>query len=310
MTVIDLHTRKVAAPPECSVLCLGNFDGVHIGHRELALRTIQKKDELLKTYPNVKSGAWFFRHAPLAIIKNTKIPLLTTLEQKLDLFEEIGLDLAFIYDYADIGSHSPEEFVSQVLKSDCNCLYAVCGYNFRFGKNAAGDATMLSSLMDGQVSVVDEITLGDHKVSSTIIRGLLTNGEIEKANALLGRSFSICEKVIHGKRLGRTIGSPTINQILPEGSVILKRGIYVSLTHIGQKTYRSVTNVGLRPSVECSEQLNCETYIIDFEGDLYDRKIKVEFLARLRDEIKFSSVDQLKEQIEKDVKATIEYFNK
>lgn len=308
MTVINLHTLQIESPTASTVLCLGNFDGVHIGHRELAKETVRRKHELSGKFPELKSGAWFFRRAPLEVITGKVQPHITDFEQKLAIFAEMGLDYAFVYDYEEIGGYSPERFVSDVLKKECGCVFAVCGYNFKFGKGAAGDAALLSGLMDGNVAIIDKISHNGQHVSSSKIRKLIADGDMELANALLGRSHFIRNDVVHGKHLGKKLGIPTINQKIPDGFATPKKGIYISRTLVNGEYYGSVSNVGFRPSVEDTSFMNCETYIIGFEGDLYGQKIKVEFLKRLRDEKKFDSVESLKTQIQTDIEQAKEYF--
>ena len=310
MTVIDLHTLKEAQAPEHSVLCLGNFDGVHLGHRALVAEVLSKKEQLIKKYPDLKCGAWFFRRPPIDILTGKTTALLTDNAQKLAFFSSLGLDYAFICDFEEIGDFSPQKFVSDVLKKDCGCIFAVCGYNFKFGNKALGDAKLLNQLMDGNSSTVDQVMLGDESISSSKIRGLIAEGDIIKANTLLGRKFTIHGQVLHGKKLGRTIGIPTINQELASNSAMLKRGIYISRTYVDGKWLPSVSNIGIRPSVEDSHKLNCETYILGFDRDIYGQDVAVEFHCRLRDEQKFDSVEDLKAQITKDIKNTEIYFKK
>lgn len=308
MTVIDLHTFESISAPQASVLCLGNFDGVHIGHQALISETVKKRNTLAKQYPDAKCGVWFFKRAPHDIITSKTTPLLTDFPQKLEIFSSLGLDLAFVFGYEEVGNFSPEKFVDEVLKRDCGCIFTVCGYNFKFGKGATGDARVLSELMDGNSTTVGQILVDDKNVCSSEIRNLIAEGKIEDANLLLGRHYSIHGTVLHGKKLGRTLGIPTINQNLSNGIALPKNGIYVSRTLIDGKWMPSVSNIGVRPSVEDSGVINCETYVLDFNGNLYGKDIKVEFLKRLRNEIKFTGIDRLKEQINKDIEETKRFF--
>ena len=155
-------------------------------------------------------------------------------------------------------------------------------FNFKFGKGAVGNAALLSLLMGQKVSVINEVKLGGETVSSSKIREHIAGGFIEKANALLGRSYSVKSPVIHGKKLGRTLGLPTINQSLDTEFATLKNGIYVSRVHVDGQIFPSVSNIGVRPSVESTASVNCETHIIGFDGDLYGKSVKVEFLKRMR----------------------------
>ena len=143
MKVIDLRSVTECEPPKKTVLCLGNFDGVHLGHRRLIDETVRKTEYLRGADKDIKSGAWFFNRSPFEIINGTALPHLADLEQKLRLFADMGLDVAFVYNFEDIGGYSPELFVDEILKKECGCVFAVCGYNFRFGRDAHGNAETL-----------------------------------------------------------------------------------------------------------------------------------------------------------------------
>ena len=300
MKFIDLKTKseetEILSP---FVLCLGNFDGVHLGHRQLIKEAVKFKND----HPNVKCGAWLFENLSSKSAK----PIFST-EQKLEAFSKLGLDYAFIADFHSVRSLSPEVFVNEVLKSECRCVHAICGENFRFGAKASANAHDLVSLMGKNATVVPLLKSDGEVVSSTLIRSLLELGEIEKANLLLGDCYSVCEPVLHGKALGRTLGIPTINQSLPDDRLILKGGIYATVCYIDEKKYAGVTNVGVRPTVEDSTAKNIETHIIGFSDYCYGKRVKTEFYTRIRDEIKFSSVDELKDQITKDIDTVKEYF--
>ena len=308
MTVIDLKTMREVSKPPVSVVCLGNFDGVHVGHAALINEAKKQKNKLLPQYPAVSCGMCFFGIPPSSFLCPLPIPQLTSLEQKLSLFAEMGMEHAFIMDFEELGGLSPQRFVTDVLLRQIGCVHAVCGFNFRFGSRAAGTAELLGELMNGAVSVVAPIQVGGQTVSSSFIRRLIADGDVQTASALLGRAYSIKTEVLHGKALGRTIGIPTINQYFPGNLAIPKNGIYVTLTEIEGKKYPSVTNVGIRPSVNDGSHVNCETHILDFCGDLYGMSVKVSFLHRLRDEIQFSNIDMLREQIQKDISATAVFF--
>ena len=207
-------------------------------------------------------------------------------------------------------SLSPESFVIDVLQTECKCVHAVCGENFRFGSKAAGDSNSLKELMNGNATVVPLMAVdGDKIISSTYIRELLAEGNIKKANSLLGENYTVYETVIHGKALGRTLGIPTINQNVKGKQFILKNGIYSTLCTFDGVTYQGVTNVGVRPTVDDDGHKNMETHIIGFNGDCYGKSVKVEFVHRVRNEMKFDSLEDLKAQIQRDITATINYFN-
>ena len=293
---------------EAAAVALGNFDGVHIGHRLLARRAVRIKEELSAAFAGLGSGAWLFETPPSLSLCQAPIPQLSPLEEKLARFAEIGLDYAFLADFSALRDLSPKEFVGKVLKEQCHCVYAICGLNFHFAKSASGNADMLMSLMDGRGEVVGLVTLDGETVSSSAIRALLADGNAERAAKLLGAPFSLSAKVLHGKALGKNLGVPTINQHFATGAIRPKDGVYISRTRIGDTLYPSVSNIGTRPTFADGETVNCETHILGYEGDLYGQTIRVEFLKRLREEIRFSSVDELGQQLRADIAETARYF--
>lgn len=307
MTIIDLHTMRESLAPPSSVVCLGNFDGLHLGHRALIKETIAKKEQLEKSHPDIASGACFFKILPSDYF-SLGIPHLVSFEEKLALFSELGLDYAFVTDFEELRTQSPEEYASTTLKKLCRCIHAVCGFNFHFGNKAAGTAETLSHFMNGAISVIDPVCVNGELVSSSLIRHKIESGDVASAAALLGRPYTLQADVLHGKALGRTLGIPTINQCFPKGAAIPKHGIYVTSTIVNGVPFPSVSNVGIRPTVDDGNLINCETHILDFNQNIYGEKISVEFLSRLRDEIRFDSLDQLQQQIEQDVLSTRKYY--
>lgn len=305
MQFINLKKRSVEVALSCpTVLCIGNFDGVHLGHRQLINAVLTKCNELTNTYPTIKTGAWFFDSN---FYKNTVE--IYSLDEKLDVFASLGLDYAIIADFNKMKTLSPKDFVEKVLQEECKCVHAICGDNFRFGAKAAGDSIALLELMKGHASIIPLLTENSTVISSTYIRALLSDGFIEKANSLLSSNYSITEPVVQGKQLGRKIGIPTINQNIKTKELLLKNGIYSSICTINGNKYFGVTNVGLRPTVDDGTHKNIETHIIDFHDDCYGVKVKVEFISRIRDEIKFDSIEGLRTQIQKDIEITKQFFN-
>ena len=308
MTIIDLRTMRESSPPPFSVVCLGNFDGIHIGHETLVNITKEKANELASQFLGIASGACFFRKAPSDYFPDSKVPHLMTFEQKLSRFFELGLDYAFVTDFEEIRHKSSETFVQKVLQEEINCVFAVCGFNFHYGKGAAGDATSLMHSMNGSATTVSPVCVDSIPVSSSLIRAAIGVGDMARAALLLGRPYCIEAEVLHGKALGRKLGIPTINQLFPEELAIPKHGIYITQTHIGGRVYPSVTNVGIRPSINDGTHINCETHILDFDHEIYGLQVRVDFLANLREEIHFSDLEELRNQIQKDIQATKAYF--
>lgn len=305
MRFINLKTRVETSFIDVpTVLCIGDFDGVHLGHRQLVASVLNKHNELKNEYPSLSSGAWFFDSNSYKAARE-----IYTIEEKLNVFDSLGLDYAVIAEFDEMKSLSPAIFVNEILQTKCKCVHAVCGENFRFGAKAAGDSNMLKELMNNNATVVPLLSVDESTViSSTYIRALLADGDIVKANSLLGEHYTICETVIHGKALGRQLGIPTINQNIQGKQFILKNGIYATICTIDGIKYHGVTNLGLRPTVDDDGHKNIETHIINFNEDCYGKNVKIEFVSRIRDEIKFDSVEALKLQIQRDIQATKDYF--
>lgn len=283
--------------PVPTLLCVGNFDGVHLGHRQLIERARSCLDALtLGGEEKLAFGVWFFDSSSYKGQDQ-----LCTLEEKLTIFASLGFEYAAVAEFNEMRYLSPVEFVSEILIGNCRCRHAVCGENFRFGRGAAGDAAELCRLMGGNATVVPLLSLGGDIVSSSRIRLLLSCGEIDAANALLGGHYSICEIVVHGKELGRTLGVPTINQYPTRKPLLLSNGVYATLCTLDGVRYLGVTNVGIRPTTDTNGVKNAETYLLDYTGECYGRLVNVEFIARLRDEMHFSDLSELSAQVGTDI---------
>lgn len=308
MVFIDLHKGKETERPSCALsLAIGNFDGVHIGHAALILRAAELAREF-----GAKSGAWCFDSPPSDILLGRgAVPQLLTLEEKLDIFASLGLDFAVLGDFAELKEYSPGRFAREILYEECRARAVVCGFNFRFGANGAGDADTLCGLFASRgcrAEIIPAVKLDGEVVSSSIIRSMLGRGETERAAAMLGRPYFIKAKVVHGKGLGRKFGIPTINQIFPSGSVIPENGVYACRCEAGGEEHIGVSNVGRRPTAEKDGEVNCETYILDFDRDIYGEEVKLSFYRRIRDERKFDSLDALFAEVRKNAEFARNYF--
>ena len=311
LTFLDLRGTapcRMTQPPAEAVVCLGNFDGVHRAHKVLVRETVAMAREISdQEGTHVSPGAFFFIRPTLDYKKNptgfTPVQVrghLTTLRDKLLLFAQMGLEFACVCNFPDIRDLSPEDFIS-LLRNDCNCVGMTCGFNYFFGKGAAGNISHLREQFGwNRVFVQPEMTLDGMTVSSSRIRACLEQGDTETAEQLLGRPYSLDTNVVHGKRLGRTLGFPTANQYFPAERAIPSRGVYAVLCHTPYGTFPGVSNVGIRPTTDSHGRVNCETHIIGMKGDLYGRRIRVEFLSKLRNEQKFNGVEELVEAIRKD----------
>ncbi|MBQ8578721.1 MAG: riboflavin biosynthesis protein RibF [Clostridia bacterium] len=310
MTVFDLQNQyRQLTTEEISALstvpALGTFDGVHLGHAALLSAAVS-----LAETQNAAPAVWTFPEPPFS----GRTRLLTTLSERLSLFASHGIRYAFLTDFSEIRDTPADRFVTDILQKQCSARGAVCGFNFRFGQGAAGTPSRLSEILGNAgfpVLVVDAVTLDGEAVSSTRIRSLLECGETMTAARCLGRCHSICLPVVHGKALGRTIGVPTINQNIPPAMQAPMRGTYASVVSLNGCLYPGVTNLGTRPSIKenDSHTPNAETHIIGYRGWLYDKSVRVFFGKRLRDEKPFPALDALKEQISRDIEASVSAFD-
>ena len=295
MTVTDLTDRRLA-------VALGNFDGVHRGHRQLLTAVREEAARL-----GCASAVWAFT----SLLKEGMAGALTDSMEKLRVIAEAGVNFAVLEDFDAVRHLTPAEFAEGYLSDRLCCAAAVCGFNFRFGKGGAGDAQTLTASLSRRgipVRVIAPVADVGGVVSSTRIRAAVTAGDMETASSLLGRPFSIRFPVVHGHRLGHTIGVPTINQEFPDGHIRPARGIYACVCTVDGRSYAAVTNVGARPTVSDSGRVNCETHILDYDGDLYGNTVRVSFLYRLRDEQRFSDVTALKNRIALDIAEARQYF--
>ena len=284
---------------KCAV-ALGYFDGVHIGHRELiSLLVREAKAEGLKSYVLTFED-------DLAKTKKTQSIIYNT-EEKLKIFESLGVDGVIVADFSSISGLSPESFVFDVLIDSLGAELAISGYNFRFGKFAAADSSRLIELMEQKgkrALVLSERRVDGKTLSATAIRELISDKNLDEATRMLGVPYFIEGAVERGLGLGKGFGFPTVNIPIRETSP-LASGVYRTAVKIGDKLYTGVTNVGSCPTVK-EREIHTETLIADFDGNLYGQNIKIYFLGYLREERLFDSVDELRAQIYFDKDRSIE----
>jgi len=277
-------------------VALGNFDGIHLGHRAIVEACVEtaKKEGLLAL-------VWSFRRHPEHILKgNFSAGNIISLSDKEEILKRMGVDHLILEDFERVRSFSPEEFCDRILRENLAAKFVFCGFNFRFGKGGAGDAAFLRRYLEPKgirVIVTEPVEAFGETVSSTRIRTLLGDGKIEEANFLLGRPYSICFPVLHGRHLGTKLGFPTVNQAFPEEYVIPRKGVYAVRMLFDGSYYHGVCNVGCRPTVESFGTVLAETHLFHFSEDLYGKKVRVEFFRFLRYEKKFSSLEELSRQI-------------
>lgn len=281
-----------------TAVALGYFDGIHLGHQAVlntALRFAKKE--------NLVPVIMLFDVHPRKVILGKTPPMLMSNKKKIELLEGVGFTVV-PYNFRETVNFTPNEFIEKILISGLNAKVVSCGFDYHYGKGGQGNAETLHEELERRgikAIAEDPILLFGEKVSSTAIRQYISNGEIDKANAMLGGCFSYDFTVKKGDGLGRVLGFPTINQYFPEDHVVPKYGVYASRVMIDKKLYPAVTNVGVRPTVS-AKSLRSETCILDFSGDLYGKNVEVFLVKYLREEIKFPSLEELSQQIEKDIK--------
>ena len=299
---IDQLTRCLGP----SVVSIGNYDGVHLGHQHVIKTLLQKSREL-----NAPSTVITFEPLGKEFFNPKSVLRLTSLNEKAQLLFDLGVDQVFCINFtADFAAYSPQKFVNDVLVNGLCAKYVCVGDDFRFGKNRAGDFEFLQNAgleHDFEVTAHDTFTLNDQRVSSGRVRDALSNNDFDQAERLLGRPFYIKGVVSKGQQLGRTIGFPTANIVLPDVALPV-RGVYaVSIESNAFEKKVGVANIGSRPTVDGKEQ-RLEVHIFDFDQDIYDKSVKVQFHHKIREEQKFESFELLKKQIIQDAKHAFDYF--
>lgn len=315
---LHLHKRRLLkifnsiqdfSSSDKTILTLGTFDGVHIGHRKIIDRLVQiSKEESCESVILT-----FFPHPRMVLQSDSDIRLLNTIEEKAGLLEEAGLENLVIHPFDKAFSRlTAEEFVKSVLVDRFNIKKIIIGYDHRFGRNRTAtidDLREFGSIYGFEVEQISAQEIDAVSVSSTKIRDALTQGNMRLANEYLGYDYFLTATVVKGRQLGRTIGFPTANLDLSDSyKLIPKQGVYVVKSVIDGVEVKGMMNIGTNPTVG-GQDLSVEVNYLDFSGDLYEKEIKVAILHRLRDEEKFASVDILKSELEKDRIATFAYFN-
>lgn len=290
-------------------IALGFFDGVHIAHGALLKRTV----EAAKEKGLVPSAVTFDAH-PGSLILHSPTPLLTTPTQRGELMRRYyGIQDVIVAHFDQRMMCQPwREFVEEYLAKELGAAYLVCGHDFHFGYKGEGNPNRLQELCAALgigCDVVPKVEVEGITVSSTYIRTLIAQGEMERANQFLGHPHTLVNTVAHGKRLGSALGFPTVNLKFPTGVLVPAFGVYATAVRLPDGSrYPAVTNVGVRPTVDDGESVNVEGYILDFSGDLYGQTIEVEFYKRLREERKFDSLEALRAEVMANAQETRAYF--
>lgn len=304
----QIHPEEVDGPYS---LALGFFDGVHRGHQKVILAAKEVADRT-----NTKLAVMTFDPHPSLVLGGRKDPIfyITPLHQKVEILEQLGVDTLFVVRFtSDFAKLSPESFYELFVK-DLNVAHVTAGFDYTFGSRGSGTMDVMRILCGSSISVqvVEKLEDGDDKVSSTRIRGLLKEGEMEEVQALLGRPYQTPGVVVHGDKRGRQIGFPTANIQVPEGTFIPANGVYVVKIRVQDEWYEGMCNIGYKPTFKNPDekQLTIEVNIFEFENNIYGEEVVVDWYKRIRDEKKFDGIDGLIAQLTADQQQCKAFFQK
>ena len=292
------------------VIALGFFDGVHNGHAALMRRTAQVAEEI-----GAIPSAFTFDPHPQSVIWGRPVPLLTSPEDRADLMRKYyGIQDVIVEPFTPERRRQPwREFLEETLIRDLGAVHLVAGHDYHFGYKGEGTPQRLQDTcrkLGIGCDIIPKVEQEGITVSSTYIRTLIAEGKLERANEFLGHPYTISDRVAHGKKLGSTLGFPTVNLRPKENVLTPAKGVYATRVILESgETYLAVTNVGTRPTVDDGDQLTIEGFILDFDGDLYGQKIQMEFYKFLREERKFPSFEALTAEVMHNAEQTREYFS-
>nr|WP_315161541.1 bifunctional riboflavin kinase/FAD synthetase [uncultured Flavobacterium sp.] len=308
------HSINDFSSTKKTILTLGTFDGVHIGHKKILKKLTQSRSVGTENQKYESLVLTFFPHPRMVLQEHSDIKLLNTIDEKIDLLEKIGIENLVIHPFDEAFSRlTAEEFVSNILVDRFHIQKIVIGHDHRFGRNRTANIDDLIAYGKEYGFEVEQISvqeINDISVSSTKIRNALLEGDMALANDYLGYNYFLTGSIIQGKQLGRTIGFPTANLKIEENyKLIPQNGVYIVKSIIDGQSVFGMMNIGFNPTVNGQKQ-SIEIHYFDFNADLYNQKISVSILQRIRSEQKFESVDLLKEQLEKDKKTALAFLNK
>jgi riboflavin kinase/FMN adenylyltransferase len=292
-----------------TAVTIGTFDGVHVGHRKILAQLVESAGEQALE----STLLTFFPHPRMVLQKESDIKLINTIDEKKRILENTGIDNLVIHPFSmEFSRLSAREFVEEILVKELNAKKIIIGYDHRFGRNRTADIEDLKVFgeeFDFEVDEIPKAEIEETAVSSTKIRKALENGEIEKANAYLGAAFMLTGKIVSGKNLGKKLGFPTANLYIEETyKLIPKNGVYVVSSVIdGKKTY-GMMNIGTNPTIAPKNPRSIETHFFDLEADLYGKTLQIDLLAKIRDEQKFDSLEQLSKAMEEDREFSMEFL--
>ncbi|MGB0396395.1 MAG: bifunctional riboflavin kinase/FAD synthetase [Flavobacteriaceae bacterium] len=298
-----IHSISNYQPKRPSILTIGTFDGVHIGHQKIIRDLVSKaKEEDLCALVLT-----FFPHPRMVLQKDTQLKMIDTLEEKRQLLESLGVEILIVQPFTlEFSRLTAIEYTRDILVNGLNISKLIIGYDHRFGRNREATVEDLKHFgldYDFSVEEIPAQDIASIAVSSTKVRNAISAGEIKKANQYLGRPFSLCGSIVKGDKIGRKIGYPTANLDIKETYKLRpQNGVYLVQSHLNNQKYFGMMNVGKRPTVS-GKQIQTEIYFFDFDGDLYGNKLKIELLEKIRDEQKYDSLESLGNQLSIDQKS-------
>lgn len=299
MKIIEIDLNYIA--DEDSVIALGNFDGVHKGHMELINKAVARADDL-----NIESSILLFNEHTDNLIKVGKKDIITTNQTKFEILENLGVDIIYLINFTkEFMAYTPKMFLKDFLADNLKIRGVVVGYDYTYGFKKSGDVNFLLENKDlfDTIDVINQISSNGEKISSTLIRNLIEEGKIKEANELLSRPYKLIGEIIHAKGLGKKMGYPTANLKLIDNFVIPRYGVYDTDIIINGERFKASTNIGTNPTVE-HDGIKIEAHILDFDRDIYGEIVELELLDFVRPELKFDSIEELFDQIAKDVLVT------
>ncbi len=289
------------------VIALGFFDGVHLGHQAL-MKTTRERASALGAVPSVIS----FDQHPDTLVRGVPVPLINSVAGRKELIGRIGgIDDVIMIHFDERFMHTPWQDFLRIVKEELGAVHLVIGYDFCCGWRGEGTAARIAQWCAENglgCDAIGKVVLDGVTVSSTYIRSLVADGEMEKADRYLGHPHVLIDTVGYGYRIGRQIGAPTINTRIPVGVIVPRHGVYATRVWLPDGAHAAVTNIGVRPTFGEGNELTVESNILDFSGDLYGAQIRLEFFAFLRDERRFESAEALRREIEKNIEQTRRYF--
>lgn len=282
-----------------TAVAIGKFDGVHLGHRRLLEEILDRKKN------GLAACVFTFDPTPAVLFGLSDGRELTTREEKRRLFERLGIDILIEFPLTkETAATEPERFVTEILAKQMNTRFVAAGEDLSFGKNGAGNAVLLEKMapqLGFCVKTIEKIEVDGIEVSSTYIRKLVEEGRMEEAEAMLGMPYTLVGLVEHGNHIGHTLGFPTVNLLPSAGKLLPPNGVYYATVRYNGKTYKAISNVGTKPTVSAEKVIGVESYLYDFDQDIYGQEIEVALKSFRRPERKFASLEELKSQLDLDI---------